>query len=224
MDMNRFWEIIESVNWDENSRNVNTTTIGRDLLRKHGREVLQQVRDQYGMLMSELYQRIDKWEDANGRLPNYGGDDSFDDLLAHIMGMGRMKYEEVMENPAAAGEIDAVESFSYVFHVLQDEDEDKDEPSYWSKRASYCINTLLTVNPVSDHDKQVFVELMDRFAKMYVGDIKGATEGFADEPHRVPYQNYNTKLYDRYYKWDANDKHALFANTLADAYTWHFGE
>jgi hypothetical protein len=54
------------------------------------------------------------------------GDDSFSDLLAHIVGMGKAYYEVVLEVPdlvqIRALKLDFEESFVYIFHDPNEED------------------------------------------------------------------------------------------------------
>ena len=65
-----------------------------------------------------LKAKLDEFADKNGNRRTYWGmgDDSFDDLTAHIIGLGKETYYKIMRNPILAKEIKYKESFMYVFH------------------------------------------------------------------------------------------------------------
>ena len=65
-----------------------------------------------------LMKKLDEFADRNGDKRKYWkmGDDSFSDLTAHIVGLGREKYYEVTKNPIIAKTVKYKESFLYVFH------------------------------------------------------------------------------------------------------------
>ena len=63
---------------------------------------------------NELMDRIEQYETDNGiRCGDYNGDNSWSHMLAHVVGMGKVTYDTIMNNPTRLEEIGIVDSFSY---------------------------------------------------------------------------------------------------------------
>jgi hypothetical protein len=73
-------------------------------------------------LKSRLRTRIEAWENTSDQRISLG-DDSFGDLLAHIVGLGRDEFAHVMATPKLAQERaqrgDFAENFMYVFNEAE---------------------------------------------------------------------------------------------------------
>lgn len=115
-----FWKIVEQLGWG--TQTVDYKVAGARL-RDMGLDIkaLYEVFAQYKV---ELKSRIFDWEKANDQSCRVG-DDRFDDLTSHIIGLGRTEYERVMIDPSLAvlraqkhyePEEGFVESFAYIFN------------------------------------------------------------------------------------------------------------
>lgn len=109
------WQIIEDLGWG--TKSTDCKKLGQYLRRiypNHFDDVEKFVRNKQKILKKEL----DDWAEKHGDKRTYWGmgDDSFDDLTAHIVGLGKNKYSEIMKYPPKAKDIKYEESFIYVFH------------------------------------------------------------------------------------------------------------
>jgi hypothetical protein len=115
-----FWQIVEAIDWgsgrpiDALAATLANRVSYIDCIALHGRST---------ELAHHLEQRIERWEEtADEKLPC--GDDSFGDLVKHIIGLGRATYVATMENPALAmaraEARDYRECFNYVFQLAEE--------------------------------------------------------------------------------------------------------
>lgn len=108
-----FWAIIEGLGWGR--RTTNHKAIQKDLMSRLSPQQADKMRRLLDKKTSQLARSITLWEKENETLPV--GDDSYSDLLAHIVGMGRKEFEKTLRNPELAYERalkdDFKESFSY---------------------------------------------------------------------------------------------------------------
>lgn len=106
-----FWKLTEPLGWG--TKSTDYRVLGVQLLYQVGRDKLDELNQTYTVLRK----RLDK---AVGKHVDNLGDDGYNDLLAHIIGLGRMVYEHTIAHPELARqraeEYDFTESFSYVFH------------------------------------------------------------------------------------------------------------
>ncbi len=109
------WDIISDLGWG--TKSVDYKKLGEALKLSYPNKIYELrefVRDKQKLLMNKL----NEYADIQGNRRTYWkvGDDGFSDLTAHIIGLGKEKYEEVCNNPAIAWTIKYKESFLYVFH------------------------------------------------------------------------------------------------------------
>ena len=108
------WRIIEDMDWFNHSKkNRGYYDMKEIFMKKHSVEVAIQVRKFVSQVRSVLYKAADAYEAANGGLGNYGGDDSFGDLLDHAVGLGEKFYNAMLDQPKLLGRLDYVENFCY---------------------------------------------------------------------------------------------------------------
>lgn len=115
-----FWKIVESLGWGTQTTDYNA--LNKKLRNSnYNSDVLYQIFSYY---RSRLKKKISEWEEQTGRSLGLG-DDSFDDLTSHIIGLGQKAYLEAMSNPEVAYRRAASkygspegfkESFAYVFN------------------------------------------------------------------------------------------------------------
>ena len=216
---NKIWEIIESVKWEEKCNTVDSTKLKIELMKRYSQEEIAEANKMVSKLSNELYKCISRYEDEQlegGRLGNYGGDDSFSDLLHHIVGSGKLVYEAVMADPVIAACIDFTESFMYV--MPYDDDWNNLVPEYWIAKAEDCLESLCDCDKLNVISAEIKEELFSRFEKAKKGDFVGATEGFTVDID--PLRGYNRDLYNRYYEWDGNIHSAKYSNILTDMLKW----
>jgi bisphosphoglycerate-independent phosphoglycerate mutase (AlkP superfamily) len=83
------WKYIEEINWALLSKKKRGYEEGKrymleNFTAKRGKEISEFVNDRH----FELYKRIEKFEHANDtHCGNYGGDDSFGDMIHHVIGL-----------------------------------------------------------------------------------------------------------------------------------------
>lgn len=206
------WDYVEEINWALLSKKKRGYKAGKlymleNFTAKRGKEISDFVNERF----SELYKCIEKFERANDtHCGGYGGDDSFGDMIHHVIGLGEAKFNEIMEDPSKLNGMDFVESFSYCMPYKEDYKMLKED--YHVDRAKTAVVDLariVTENAPSGQDVMVIKELMNRFLLMIAGDIHSALEDY----------NYDND-YSRYYQFEANDCHASFANYISDCYEY----
>jgi len=202
------WKYIEEINWSELSKVKRGYELGKrymleNFTQKRCKEIDAFVRERH----NELYKRIEEFERANDtHCGDYGGDDSFGDMIHHVIGLGETKFNEIMEDPSKLNGMDFVESFSYV--MPYDDDFLLMNPDAHTDRAMGAMVELVRIlkdNKPSGDDVRTLKELMNRFMLMLAGDFKEACQDF----------DHNND-YNRYYNFESNDCHAMFANYISD--------
>ena len=160
-DEKTMWEAIESIGWGTGPEKLKSDVVKSGLLREWDREFARQVLDFVSDRESQLYERLEDWSDQNDK--EFGiGDDSFGDLLAHIVGLGQLEFKAVMEDPQKALDranakdgtpASYVENFTYVLPYVFDDEEDpygmddykKLSATYYQDRAKEGLNCVESV-------------------------------------------------------------------------------
>jgi hypothetical protein len=124
MSEGTFWKVVSEIGWGNSSDN---NRIKKRLLALWTPEQAEAARGTFSKLKGRLYNRVDDWsrEEVEQEDRNLGlGDDSFDDLLSHIIGLGKREYDAVMRDPSLAQDRalkgDYKESFSYALPWKED--------------------------------------------------------------------------------------------------------
>lgn len=201
------WKYIEEINWANRSQQKRGYEDGKMyMLENFTKKRCEEIRDFVDKRMFELYNRVNAFEKENNvHCGDYGGDDSFGDMLHHVIGLGEAKFNEIMEDPSKLDGMNYVESFSYC--MPDDEDYEMIKASYHLTRASAAVVALariVTENNPSDDDLRTIKEMMNRFLTMLEGNFKEAC------------QDFDRATYTRYYEFEANDCRAQFANYISD--------
>ena len=110
------WKIIEGMGWGAavaSGEHRPYERIKAEFIENYSPETAEEFRDWY----AEKYRDLDNAhsnERAEGRnYGNYGGDDSYGDMLDHVMGLGEVYYAAVMYNMALLEKLHPQESFAY---------------------------------------------------------------------------------------------------------------
>lgn len=126
-----FFDIIEQYGWG--TKTVDYDAIKRDIMSKFTKSQSNQLQATFTILYRRLYNFVTLYEKQNDVSCDCG-DDSFDDLLSHIIGMGRNEYNNSLDNPGLvidrAHKYNFTESFAYALptnYSYDYEDEYKDD-------------------------------------------------------------------------------------------------
>jgi len=175
--LEQFWQLVESVNWAQLSTRENSHSTAVDpcdigkarLLEKLPTMAhLDAFRMHYSRFHNDLYARFDSWaSEAEGtrevgyeQVRDFGlGDDSFGDLIDHIIGLGQAEVSACMENPhkalQRALDFDFLESFAYCIPYREDYDptnlklaREEDGLRHWKQMVSegvgYALKEVMT--------------------------------------------------------------------------------
>ena len=136
-----FWGAVDAGGWGR--KTTDHKKVKNTLLGLMGRSEANQFEARFRKLQHDLQRHLNAWErKTSNRLPV--GDDSFDDLTSHIIGMGRKEYESVLRDPALAleravapyGSKDGYsESFAYAIPDEADYKVNLSRYEKWAKKA-----------------------------------------------------------------------------------------
>lgn len=126
MEDSKFWSIVHQVDWPNICDSKRPYDIGKERMKKFlpTVEVMSEFRNSFDAKTNCLYTKLMEWENkgecwhSGGNERSFGlGDDSFGDLIAHIVGLGQAEFEAVLAKPelahSRARKHEFVESFSY---------------------------------------------------------------------------------------------------------------
>lgn len=124
MDLEKFWCITHLVGWrslctemPDNELENSIFDIGKAtfLLFLTNIEEMQAYQNRLRDLSMELYIAIRKWGDESGK-KIYLPEDDYNDLLDHIIGLGKDEYERTLNNPELAFDRMATNNFVESFY------------------------------------------------------------------------------------------------------------
>lgn len=172
MEIDRFWAIVAKAEWEKHK----DFRISQRRLRQElpTLEDLDAFGNCFSKLRATLAARIEKAErHGDDRLGL--GDDSFSDLIAHIVGLGRDEYQACIENPKRAivrgNHHDFTESFSYA--VPHKEHYGKDPVDNEQRRRDRVAKDLeaavsAAITPLLEEAKRLCVDLRQSPVKYHV--------------------------------------------------------
>jgi hypothetical protein len=116
MSVDEFWALVAEIDWA--SRQAQPEAEGKRFLRERlSREEAAAFDEHLQTFRFALHDVLGEWEEETGA-EFETGDDGFDDLICHIIGLGRQEYEAVVSDPRRALERaqsgDYRESFRYL--------------------------------------------------------------------------------------------------------------
>ena len=159
------WALIEEINWKSRSRTRRGYEGGKQfLLDNFTKETCDALRDFAKKQKDALYKRVDTYQKENNcSCGDWGGDDSFGDMLWHVVGLGEDIYNMIMDNPKLLDRIDFVESFSYCLSYEYEYEKELDDPEL--RDAKELIRALV-VALIEDGQEQL--EIVEQ-AKEFLG-------------------------------------------------------
>ena len=129
-----FWNLVEEIGWG--TKTTDTKKLKRTLRREYNEEFINAMKDNAVRQRRALATIMDEHAlKETGSIASYWGvsDDSFWDLTAHIVGLGKEVYDFICKNPIYAKTIKYKENFEYIFNeepkkeYMADEVEEKAE-------------------------------------------------------------------------------------------------
>jgi len=211
---NEMWDCIEAVRWPEVCKDHSPTRIQRHWKNCGFSRGKIFAASRFAQKMyNELMDKVDTFEQENAeKCGNYGGDDSYSDMLWHVVGCGRKTYHAIYADPTLLNGFRYTESFAYVLFREYDDWEQFElmhhHASIYRALGGLSYMKHQHGGEMPQEAKEVAKEMERRlFLVLDKGDVKGACGDFADP-----------KTYDRFYKFEGNTESAMFANVLNDLY------
>lgn len=210
-----FWGIIDNMGWAEatlGEGSVDTGAIKRGFMETYSEKVADEFNEWYRAKYHELYNAYEVAEKETGkRFGNYSGDDSFGDMLDHVIGLGQEYYNAVMADFSLLNNLEIVESFAYCIPYTGDSLNDYEDmkAKTHKKRARRALQAIVenaTNGGISDDDLVIMGETMNRLTLVMAGKFDEAV-GDLDKD----------KDYRRLYGYEGCDNGAQYVNTLFDA-------
>ena len=139
------WKDIEEINWEVHSKKSRGYEEAKlYILRNFTKSRCTKIREFVNERFDDLYEFIQTFEYVNDtHCGDYGGDDSFGDMIHHVIGLGEDKFEEIMKDPSKLNGMDYTESFSYC--LPYGDDFELLKPDYHLDRARQSIVELARI-------------------------------------------------------------------------------
>ena len=124
-----FWGFIDQMGWGK--KTTDYKKLKQHLMAKLTVEQASDFDTLFSKAKEQLGNAIEKWERKTGKSLGVG-DDSFDDLRSHIIGLGRKEFQQVLKDPELAYNraqaSDFTESFSYAIPSKYDYEKEMKRP------------------------------------------------------------------------------------------------
>ena len=209
-----YWNIIENMHWNEATAGgvyPDTSAIKREFMETYSEKIAEQFNDWYRAKYNELSNAYDAAEKESGkRYGNFGGDDSFGDMLDHVMGLGETYYCAVMADFKLLNNLEPIESFAYCIphtgDCMNDYDNMKPETHIAAalKALSAIVSTITECEKIDD-DFAIMADTVNRLILISGGRFDDAVGDL----------NFD-RDYRKYYGYDSCENGAMYANTLFD--------
>jgi hypothetical protein len=112
-----FWSLIAQLGWGRPT--MDRAELARTLASKLSPLELEAMFSRLFELRSALSKHLEAWEERKGGQQIEAGDDSFSDLVCHIIGLGEAEYRKVIAKPSLAAKRarknDYIQSFDFTF-------------------------------------------------------------------------------------------------------------
>lgn len=206
------WAIIEDMDWGNRCHQPRIyDTMKRDFMREYNHDMAVKFDAFVTARFNEMYKAIEVFEKANDtHAGNYGGDDSFGDMIHHVIGLGKKVYKATMKDMTLLNKVRFVESFAYAIPNVTGSMNDYEElePDFHHNRAIEAVHALadaVKMQNIGHDEAKVIGELFGRFMNIIAGDYP---EAFKDITFEDDYDRFND-IHEEY--------HAMFGNYLFDA-------
>jgi len=208
-----YWNIITGMGWAKatlGEGSVDTSAMKREFMETYSEKIAAQFNEWYRCKYRELVNAYDAAEKESGkRYGNFGGDDSFGDMMDHIMGLGETYYCTVMADFSLLNKLEPVESFSYCIPYTSESMNDYDDmkPKTHKKQARRALKAAAknATRDISNDDLVILADTMKRLTLIIAGK-------FDDAVGDLDFK----KDYGTYYGYDGCENGAQYANTMFD--------
>lgn len=179
MSPSKFWADIAPLGWG--TRSTDYKKMKKHLMKVWDKAEADAAGDTFSRLKGQLSRVIDGWVRDTGKELGLG-DDGYDDLISHIIGLGQREYERVLKKPSLAYDLAVSgkfkESFAYVMPWKADyEKKEKGLKSYqdWAKESMAGYQKALR-NPVYKPLTRGIQYMIDVLSKLVLADLPGFLE------------------------------------------------
>jgi len=176
----KFWDFVRRCDWP---RDHDYERIKMKMLRTLTKQEVESYNNAYGEFRGKLSTKLTD-------VVSGVGDDSYSDLLAHIVGSGKELYDAVMDDPSIAQKIidnyDYHESFSYAFPYEDDWNLLDKKPHI--ERAQEAIEELSNPDLVqaikSEATAMLYKDVLTRLKLVLNNKFEKAVEGWSKQSYR----------------------------------------
>ncbi len=191
------WDEIELINWDTRwEEAVAYESAKQFILDSYSESKCRQITKFAYEQHDKLTKRVEEYERIKHHsCGHYNGVDTFNDMIAQVIGLGKKTYDKVFENPNELKFILYGESFLYCLP--------HDEDFELRAQTNECVLELNRIVTETGNNA-VIADLMQRCRLILSGDFKTAVTGFTGE------------LYNDMRFFTGNDCNAKFANLIRD--------
>jgi hypothetical protein len=177
--LDQFWSLVEEIDWGNNCGGREYEQISVRLMREKDPNWVKEASAIRYALVSELSKRLSYWEQEPGNRIDLG-DDSFSDLLNHIVGLGKEEFEKSLEDLSRikrrANEYDFKESFSYCFpHEGDYKNLKLDHYQELAKEYSKEFQEIMVLQ-ISKFIQDEILYIVETLKMIENGDVKAALE------------------------------------------------
>ena len=171
------WNLIADIGWG--TKTTDCKAIAREYFAKLGKNGMKLLEDFVDARWRDLDTCIKVWETNSGRTLELGSDDSYSDLIYHIVGLGEAKYYKVMHNPVLAEERSKAgnykESFGYCFQPPDPVRTQKDKRETLKDLLKHTIILESKIQKISDELSKTRMQVMQMklLASIVAKDISG---------------------------------------------------
>lgn len=226
----KYWEILESINWPvvcQSDRRINTAALQRKLIAEYSQPSIIGACRFARQLHDDLVAAYDAYCKASHARPgSYGGDDSFGDMMWHVIGAGENWYNNVLENFTLLNDLHYREGFQY---VMMDDRKDFEEFEwyYHQNRVEQAYGKIMFMRindgKRSKSDLAIMSELKARLEMILIGMESGEFSIVLDQVRDMESHNRNGS-YNKFYDGWSHNESAFFSNVLSDILSNMFDE
>lgn len=218
----KYWEILESINWPvvcQSDRRINTAALQRKLIAEYSKPSIIGACRFARQLHDDLVAAYDAYCKASHARPgSYGGDDSFGDMMWHVIGAGENWYNNVLENFTLLNDLHYREGFQY---VMMDDRKDFEEFEwyYHQNRVEQAYGKIMFMRindgKRSKTDLAIMGDLKARLEMILIGMDEGKFGVVLEQVRDMDTMN-KKGSYDRFYNGWSHNESAFFSNVLSD--------
>lgn len=176
----KFWDFVRRCDW---LKDYDFERIKMKMLRTLTKQEVESYRDVFGEFRNKLSVKLDN-------VVSGVSDDSYSDLLAHVVGSGKELYDAVMDDPSIAQKIidnyDYRENFSYSFPY--DDDWNMLDKKPHIERAQEAVEELSNPDLVkaikSEAAATLYKNILNRLKLVSNDKFEKAVEGWSKQSYR----------------------------------------